>query len=253
MKLDIKQMQDIVTEMLKATVAVCEKNHITYYCQAGTVLGTVRHGGTIPWDHDADIIIPNDQLDRFIECAQRDLPDKFYVDYFKVDAKSLRQFPRIGLKGYTTNRLHLDVFRLIGLPDNKQEQLDMVEEAHLYTNYNVLMRKPIWKLFLKGKFARILDKLTGKREAYIWKFDELCNRYPYEKANNVMNPSGKYGAKNIFAKAVYGEGKMMQYTDFQVRIPDETDFYLRQYYGDYMRTPDKEYIDKELNRIFNIK
>lgn len=248
----ITQMQNMVSEMLKATIDICEKNKITYYAQAGTVLGTIRHSGTIPWDHDADIIVPNNEIDKFVECCQNELPDKFYVDYYKVNDSTLRQFPRIGKKGFSTDVLHLDVFRLIGLPDNADEQTAMIEEAHYYTKMNALMRKPLWKIAGKSEFLTAWRKLTN-RCYYIEKFDELCNRYPYARAKYVMNPSGKYGKKNIFEKTVYGKGILMKYENFQINVPSETDLYLKQYYGDYMKFPPENETSKEMGRMYLVR
>lgn len=256
MNLDIEEMKKLVTQIFRETITVCNKNNIPYYCQAGTVLGTVRHGGSIPWDHDADIIVPENELDSFIQCMQKDLPGEYYVDFYKIDDRSLRQFPRIGLKGYSTDKLHLDVFRLIGLPDDPEEQLKMIDEAHYFTKSNALMREPFWKLLAKKKIAFAFGKIglgKYKRTYFIDRFDDLCKRYPYEKASYVMNPSGKYGKKNIFQKKIYGDGVLAQYENFQVRIPSQTDFYLKQYYGDYMKFPPEEYIKKEMEKTFEVR
>jgi lipopolysaccharide cholinephosphotransferase len=256
MKYSIQKMQEIEKELMAITVSICDRNNITYYCQAGTVLGAVRHKGPIPWDYDADIIVPENEIDRFVECMIHELPPKYYVDYYKIDDKTLRQFPRIGLRGYSTNKLHLDVFRLIGLPNDESEQLKLIEEARYYTKSNALMRQPFWKLLLKGKFLFAFGKLgVGKysRMYFIEEFNKLCNRYLYSTASFVMNPSGKYGKKNIFRKEVYGQGVIAEYEGLSVRIPDQTDFYLKQYYGDYMKYPPQEYIDSEMSKIFDIR
>lgn len=256
MKLTIQQMQQNVYEMLRATIAVCEKNNILYYAQAGTVLGIIRHNGFIPWDGDADLIIPNDQIDRFVACAQRDLPREFYVDYFKINAKSLRQFPRIGMTGFSTSQMHVDIFRLIGLPDDREKQLQMIEEAQSCTKQNADVRYPLWRYLRQRRFKKAFWCLKQRildREFYIRQFDALCNRYPYSNAQYVMNPSGKYGQKNIFRKEIYGEGLIKTFSETAIRIPSEYDFYLKQYYADYMKTPDQAVIDAAMNNIYIIR
>lgn len=43
------------------------KNDITYWIDGGTLLGQVRHGGLMKWDDDADIVIPNTEIDKVWE------------------------------------------------------------------------------------------------------------------------------------------------------------------------------------------
>lgn len=44
-------------EILVEVDWICKKCGIKYTIIAGTLLGTVRHGGYIPWDDDADIAL----------------------------------------------------------------------------------------------------------------------------------------------------------------------------------------------------
>lgn len=242
--------------MMRATVEICERNHITYYCQAGTVLGVVRHNGQIPWDHDADLIIPQNEIDRFVACAVKELPEQYYVDYFTVLPGSLRPFPRIGVKGYGTEFLHLDIFRLIGLPEDRRSQEALLSEIKVYRYRNVAMRLPFSFLARYwGRRMALLHLLLRfvPRAHYVKKIDRICNRYPYAQAKFVANPFGRYGVKNIFEKHVYGEGQLHDFEDFQARIPTEADFYLKQYYGDYMQLPPEDVRKKEMERIFDVR
>ena len=251
--LDLKQMQFTVEKMFKEVIAICNRHSIKYYCQAGTVLGAIRHGGPIPWDYDVDIIVPNNRIDELCQFLQTELSAIFYVDYFKSMRTSMRQFPRIGLKGFSTDTLHLDIFRLIGLPDDRKNQIKLVKKFNNLTLNVVRSRNSIFNL-LRYKYYKVLvcRIFFGKRY-YLRKFDKLSKKYNYETSLYVMNPSGKYKEKNIFKKEIYGDGKTVRYSDFEVIVPSSTDFYLRQYYGDYNTTPSSDYIDRMMNDFFKIR
>lgn len=65
--------------ILLAIDAVCRRHNITYWLDAGTLLGAIRHGGFIPWDDDIDIAMPAEDLQRFLEVAPAELPPHLHV------------------------------------------------------------------------------------------------------------------------------------------------------------------------------
>ena len=66
-------------EVLSDIAKVCEKHHILWFADFGTLLGAVRHGGFIPWDDDLDICMLRDDWLRFREIARRELPPGYYI------------------------------------------------------------------------------------------------------------------------------------------------------------------------------
>lgn len=73
-----------VTQLLILTEIdrICQKYNITYFADWGTLLGTVRHGGYIPWDDDLDICMKRKDYIRFRQVADKELPEKFAIhDY----------------------------------------------------------------------------------------------------------------------------------------------------------------------------
>ena len=87
-------------KVLKEVERVCKRNGLLYFVDWGTLLGTVRHKGFIPWDDDIDIAMKREDYNRFREIAETELP----AGYCLVD--------EVFNEGWTTN-----VSRVINVPD----------------------------------------------------------------------------------------------------------------------------------------
>ncbi|MBP3421795.1 MAG: LicD family protein [Lachnospiraceae bacterium] len=64
-------------EVLEDIDKVCQKHHIKYFADWGTLLGAIRHGGFIPWDDDMDICMKREDYDKFSKVAPLELQE-FY-------------------------------------------------------------------------------------------------------------------------------------------------------------------------------
>ena len=73
----LKRLQKAELSILLAISDVCEAGGISWWMDAGTALGAMRHGGFIPWDDDIDIGMLRSDYDRFLEVAPRLLPEGF--------------------------------------------------------------------------------------------------------------------------------------------------------------------------------
>lgn len=64
-------------EVLAWIDSVCSKYGIRYIMCFGSLLGTVRHKGYIPWDDDIDIAMLRADYNRFMEVVPSELPQYF--------------------------------------------------------------------------------------------------------------------------------------------------------------------------------
>ncbi|MBQ3787039.1 MAG: LicD family protein, partial [Lachnospiraceae bacterium] len=71
----IKQAWACILDVLKEIDDICRRHDIRYFADWGTLLGTVRHGGFIPWDDDLDICMLRDDYVRFRQVADAELPE----------------------------------------------------------------------------------------------------------------------------------------------------------------------------------
>lgn len=258
MKLTLKELQDIETEIVASVSDICRRHQIDYFLHCGSVLGALRHGGPIPWDSDVDITIPYNQFGKFLINARKELPEKFYIDYYDTNKDYPTFFPRIGLKGYKTFILHVDIFKLVGITADKNKQVSYARRAKLYlrifrikTNLKAyygdcVSAKMRWSSFiLKPLFSFI------PRSFIIKQFERLCNKYPFQDAEFVTNLSGGYGIKNVQRKSIYGKGATLHYSGLNVTVPEHYGDYLEHYYGDYMKLPDIN--ERKVENLYELK
>ena len=246
MKISIGEIQKIENEMLKETIKILNKHEITFFMCCGSVLGTIRHAGPIPWDTDMDILIPLPLLEKARNCLEKELSDRFCIDDLKNNKKYTNLFPRVALPHTSSNTLHIDLFPLMGLPDDKDEQLKicnkLMKKQKVFIRYKrmreVISHPNTFKLMI-ARMIELFCSPFSKTQLQRQYYKILC-KYPYVSANFVMNACGHYGAKNILPIDVFGKGVWKDYCDFKVPVPEKWDYYLKRYYKNYMEFPPKE-------------
>lgn len=69
-KIEKKEIQPLEKDILFHLLDFFEENNIKYFTSGGTTLGSVRHGGFIPWDDDIDLFLPRTEYDRFLKLSE---------------------------------------------------------------------------------------------------------------------------------------------------------------------------------------
>lgn len=87
---EMKQVWAVELDLLNEFMRVCQKHNLTFYADAGTMLGAARHGGMIPWDDDIDVIMMRDQYDKFCRIAPTEFKHPFFFQTEETDPGSMR-------------------------------------------------------------------------------------------------------------------------------------------------------------------
>lgn len=248
---DIREVQLLGLEILKEVVRVCEQYNIKYYLSSGTLLGAVRHKGFIPWDNDVDIEMPVEDYRRFLKIAPKELPERFFVQTYRTDIGYNDLWAKVRLNGTTSlpiawkkMDIHwgigIDIFPMIGIYDNhvlKNFQFRLLSISRMLiakdfvlatnpeeisTSYKL---KLIYKLpaIFRVNICKLLEGLASKKygkskkiaQVYMPLFKEL-DRKKCEKSIKIIFEGVAFSA------------------------PENYDYILTEYYGDYMTPPPME-------------
>ena len=69
---EMKKVWAVEMKVLSFVISVCKKYDIPYFADYGTLLGTVRHKGFIPWDDDIDICLKRSDYMHLIEAFKKE-------------------------------------------------------------------------------------------------------------------------------------------------------------------------------------
>ena len=245
-----RKLQLRILDIVKDVDKICRENDIDYYILYGSALGAIRHQGFIPWDDDFDIGMTFDNYVKFLEICEKKLDkNKYYVQTPEKEKNYYLSFSKIrdirttlieeGNENIDIVRsVYIDVFPLVGIPNNKiKERILKINRAFmLFANMNVINNK-----FLRCIFDIIL-KIFGRRK--ILKYTtKRCFKYNTNDCEYWCSIADGDGyIQNKIKREIYGKPKYVKFEDIMLPVPENTDKYLKNIYGDYMKIPSEEQI-----------
>lgn len=247
----IDDLKNTELEMLKEFIKVCEKLSLKYYVIAGTLLGTVRHKGFIPWDDDIDVAMPRVDYEIFLQEGQKYLPDNLFIQSLFTDKKAPFGFAKIrnsdttfiesSVRKFKINHgVFIDVFPLDYYPENEKGKLRLERKKGLYKQIiakKYTVRNKTFKQSIKQGLRKIIFAFIPYRKI-VDKQNNLYKNVP--KSNLWINYSGIYGEREIMPKDWYGEGVKLTFEGVEVVAPIKHHEWLTRVYGNYMEFPPEE-------------
>lgn len=249
-------MDDLHGLLLKMAVLfdrICRDNGIPYYMLGGTMLGAVRHKGFIPWDDDMDFGIPREYFPKFIESAEKALPERYRLltvassEYACLGIMKLSDTETVMPEIYSVKAteqlgVNIDIF-----------PLDYTDANISFGSFNYRMRM-LFKfqklLFVNADDRSGLTRYLAHAAQFIFRMKRstipsyierrMLSRHSRFVGTHVLNLYGAWGFKELIPVEVFGQPVDYGFGNQSFLGVTDCNGYLSSLYGDYMKLPPEE-------------
>lgn len=246
----MKKVWAVEMELLNKLLEVCKKHNLRIWAEGGTLLGTVREHGYIPWDDDIDMAMLRDDYDKLQEIAEDEFKAPFffqsgYTDKFPCGFSKLRMDGTAAIiKNEIYQNFHqgifIDIFCYDAVPDTKDELINLKCKSvkllgDLKTYCNNYFSFTDFNHNLRTLKAIVKVKRKGFRQSFE-EYDNLFKLYKI-KDNRYVSFMAFFFDFNRYLreKEWYNETLYMPFEDIMIPIPIGYHEILAKQYGDYMR------------------
>lgn len=259
---DLRKLQLEELDILDEFVRVCKENNLRYFSLGGTLLGSIRHKGFIPWDDDVDVAMPRKDYEIFLRLSKEKFKDGFEIVTYQND-KNYR-YPWARMVTHNMKIINhmanipreefawIDIIPLDGFPNKGIKRT--LHKAHLsfWWNLNQIVQfdelvDQRRKRSILGNFSvkvASLFKWLGKIINYkicLKNLNKTLMKYPYDiDSDEIINFLAAYGFDEIFTRESFANGEEYEFEGKMINGPKDYDSVLSRIYGDYMVIPPVE-------------
>lgn len=221
----------------------CREQGMTYYLWGGTLLGSVKFRGYIPWDDDIDIAMPREDYERLSRCTHV-LPAGLallspyrtpghFLPYLKLGLERSLLIDRTSLDLHTL--INIDIFPLDRVPRGR------VGEARRWLTYFLvrLLRTSIYPLETGWRrWVRLLSRalLPGVRTRQgVARLIDRCAHYAGRDDGHLRMAVWARGTP--LPRSVLEPPELRHFEGRRHPTPRNPDPLLRLVYGDWQAMP----------------
>lgn len=235
-KMTLEDIHAELLEQLRDIVAVCDRHGIRYNMMCGSLLGTVRHKGFIPWDDDVDLLMTREEFEKFRRVYPQECDRRFELTYLNTWT------PRVMNSDPELAEAFTDLFILDHVPAAGFARKWWFLKLHLLQG--MLKHDVDYSRFnLKNKILIFGTHVLGLPFSTKWKTDmyERVSRQCASGDDLCMSNGAFELMMHIWHPEQFEELIDGQFEDVTVKIPKKYDEVLTILFGsDYMTPPPVE-------------
>ena len=247
---EMKKVWAVQMKLIAKLFEVCEKYNLRVWAEGGTLLGTIREKGYIPWDDDIDMAMLRPDYDKLQEVAEKEFTKPYFVQTGYTD-KYANGMMKIRIDGttaildkkiysYSHHGIFIDIFPYDAVPDDRAELEKMMVKAksiirplksYYFGSYSPFHPHKLLRT-LKGAY---LVKTKGGKELY-QEYEDLFRKYKIEDNKELSCHAWRYDFKHYLRnKHCYDSTLWMPFEDIMMPVPSGYHEILTTQYGDYMK------------------
>lgn len=250
-ELSLEEYKNIEFNLLCSFDTFCKKHQVKYSLAYGTLLGSIRHNGFIPWDDDIDVMMLREDYERFLSLSKEDdlsfgifspeINKEYYAPYCNIyDLNTILVEEGNSHRGLEIG-VKIDIFPVDIVPDDYTEYLKIRRNSMFINRLLAWKRWPL-NAYRKGlpTVRALLVKILLLLLPYSYlqsKLRSLCLKYrntEYKYCDVVCyNPY----SNSRFKLDVFDSIIEHQFEDKKFSIISDYDYVLSAIYGNYMKLP----------------
>lgn len=254
------ELQNVILNIMQYIDTFCKEYKIEYCLMGGSVLGAKRHKGFIPWDDDLDIFMTPDNYEKFRRYFNKyGNKEKFYLQEWGksnglVSISKIRMnnttYIEDDIKDWKIHQgIYIDIFILHVAPDNILKRTWQYVWAKYVIVKGLANRGYSRKKGLMGCIIKVI-KFLPKRFLLNFALKQVY-RYRNLSSNYFCNYLGKALMKNgTYSKHYFSSTKRVPFENLELSVPLNTEAFLSDRFGDYMKIPSPERIRYEQHASF---
>lgn len=256
----LRLLQKIEIDTLRVFIDVCKKMDLEYFVYGGTLLGTVKYAGMIPWDDDIDVALPRKSYEKFVKLAEEFLPEGYFLQspyncsrspypYTKLRKDGTVYMEYINRNLKIATGIYIDIYPVDKIPDEDKLRKKQFKKVRKWILIYVIRQSRLFDKKEKGLIGvaknvikRILHHLCKllpqtycikKIDHYMTMYDDTnAKRYAALNSpeyNNIylsLYPFEKGLFDGIFVNLPkgYRVHLAMRYGDYEKELPPEKRF-----------------------------
>lgn len=272
----MNKLQEAEYNILKYYDEFTKKHELIYTLYAGTLLGSVRHEGFIPWDDDIDVGMKRSEFEKFERIF---IESDYEKDGYIYQSREIYPFQALALSKIRNKEINMiermpttqkgnygpwiDIFPFDQIPDIQEKREEQYEKVRFY---NELIKKlllvqvepedtgikKIAKKIMQSSNEKLhrayffLPYLFKKRHEWMTKYNDIETTHSADLAHMHYKNYDDY-SKTIFKNKDLDDLIEGKFENQLFPIPKNYDKILTTLYGNYMELPKES--DRKQHKI----